>query len=355
MANSKWKWFFLTALFSTGMGFVFYAGGIFLPWLLGPLIIMMILRNSTDWPFYWPNWLRNTGLLIVGVQMGTSFTSQALMIMVLHLPLMLVLTLLITGFTAVSALTLSKNTEYPYQTALLGSFPGGLSQMVLLSEEVKGAQPSAVALMQTIRILLVITVVPFLVTFFFPAAQEQTTASIQPMITSVPFLWLFLLAASVLAVLKGMQRAHFPIPFMLAPLLSVVAYNVLTSSPFALPETIIAAAQILLGAHLGLQMEGLRGLLSIKPLVIVVGINLALILFCIGLSFALNSVFSFPLIDMFLSAAPGGVAEMAITAYSVGADVSTVTSFHLFRIFFILFAAAPATVFLLKRSLKRAG
>ncbi|KIL46228.1 AbrB family transcriptional regulator [Jeotgalibacillus campisalis] len=355
MAYSKWKWLFVTALLSTGMGLFFYAAGIFLPWLLGPLVIMMILKNTVEWPFYWPNWLRNTGLLIIGLQMGTSFTKEALLIMVLNLPLMLLLTLMIVGFTAVSALALSKNTEYCYQTALLGSFPGGLSQMVLLSEEVRGAQTSAVALMQTIRILLVITVVPFLVTYFFPSAEEGMSQTVLPMITTMPVLWLFFLACSVLLVLKGMKKAHFPIPFMLAPLLCVVGFNIITSSPFALPELSIGAAQIALGAHLGLQMNGLRGLLSLKPLSIVVGINLALIVFCIGLSFVLNAAFSFPLIDMFLSAAPGGVAEMAITAYSVGADVSTVTSFHLFRIFFILFAAAPATVFLLKRSLREAG
>ncbi|PPA71555.1 AbrB family transcriptional regulator [Jeotgalibacillus proteolyticus] len=348
---NEWKWIAITAFVSGAAGWLFYLAGIFLPWLLGPLFIMMVLKNTTALPFYWPSWLRNIGLLVIGIQMGTSFTSEAIGLMVLNLPLMLVITLAVVGFTCFSALALSKLTDYHYETALLGCFPGGLSQMVLLSEEVKGAEPSAVALMQTIRILLVITVVPFLVTHFIPSAGTgegigQRSAGL--MHDPVSYL---LLAFAILFILLIMRQFKFPIPFMLSPLLCVAGFNVITAEPFLLPDIPVAAAQVMLGAHLGLQMKGLKTLLAAKPLLIVIGINLALIAFCIGISFGLNALFSFPLLDMFLSAAPGGVAEMAITAYTVGADVSTVTSFHLFRIFFILFAAAPLTVYLLKKKL----
>ncbi|WP_165967103.1 AbrB family transcriptional regulator [Jeotgalibacillus sp. S-D1] len=351
MAEKSVKWLIITAVIAAAAGFLFAASGMFLPWLLGPLFAMLILRNTVSWPLHWPSWIRNTGLLIIGCQMGTSFTSEAIKLMVIFLPYMLVLTLAVVGFSAVSALFLSKNSNYNYHTALLGSFPGGLSQMVVLSEEVKGAEPSAVAFMQTIRILLVITLVPFLVTYFFPSAESSSNAHHQTSIIYLSTVSLIFLAIAIIVLLLGMVRVHFPIPFMLAPLISVIGFNVITDASFGLPDALVASAQVMLGTHLGLQMKGMKKLLAAKPLIIVVVMNLALIAFCIILSFALNSFFSFPFLEMFLSAAPGGVAEMAITAYTVGADVSTVTSFHLFRIFFILFAAAPLTVYLLKRKL----
>ncbi|KIL44575.1 hypothetical protein KP78_35390 [Jeotgalibacillus soli] len=313
---------------------------------------MMILKNTVKWPFYWPGWLRNAGLLIIGIQMGTSFTSEALTFMVLYLPIMLVITFLVVLFSMLTAWGLSKSTNYRFSTALLGSFPGGLSQMVLLSEEVKGADQSAVALMQTIRILLVITVVPLLVTYFFPRDTNGFLQVIQTPILEIPLFYLFLLASGIIFLLFIIRKIQMPIPYMLAPLISVLVFNVLTGNPFHLPVALVASAQITLGAHLGLQMKGMRALLSARSIALVVISNLALIAFCIALSYGLNRFFSFPLLDMFLSAAPGGVAEMAITAYAVGADASTVTSFHLFRIFFILFLAAPLTVYLLKKRLQ---
>ena len=38
----------------------------------------------------------------------------------------------------------------------------------------------------------------------------------------------------------------------------------------------------------------------------------------------------------FLSTAPGGLAEMGITALTVGADISTMTAYQLVRLLFIM-------------------
>ncbi len=51
-----------------------------------------------------------------------------------------------------------------------------------------------------------------------------------------------------------------------------------------------------------------------------------------------------------MSMAPGGVAEMAVTAMSVHVDLSVVTSFHLFRILFILFFLSPIIKWLAGRN-----
>ncbi|TFD92433.1 AbrB family transcriptional regulator [Jeotgalibacillus sp. R-1-5s-1] len=339
--------FIVTLVIAVIAGWLFTILNIFLPWLLGPLMVMIILKNTVSYEFVWPDILRSIGLVIIGIQMGTSFTAEAVKLMGLNLPLMLVLTLLVTGFATVCAWFLARLTGYSFETAVLGGFPGGLSQMVLLSEEIKGADVSAVAFMQTIRILMVITVVPFLATYFFPgglSSQVDSTVTVIPQIRD-----LIILGAGITLLILIMKKLHFPIPFMLGPLLAVTLFNVFIGNEFLVLDPLVAAAQVMLGTHLGLQMTGLRKLISVKPLAYVVMINLLLITFCIFLAWVMNQLFSFTLIDTFLSAAPGGVAEMAITAYEVGADVSTVTSFHLFRIFFILFAAAPLTVYLLKR------
>jgi hypothetical protein len=42
------------------------------------------------------------------------------------------------------------------------------------------------------------------------------------------------------------------------------------------------------------------------------------------------------LVTAFLSAAPGGMAEMGLTALILGGDVSVVAGYHMFRLLFIL-------------------
>ncbi|MDR4650386.1 AbrB family transcriptional regulator, partial [Staphylococcus aureus] len=50
---------------------------------------------------------------------------------------------------------------------------------------------------------------------------------------------------------------------------------------------------------------------------------------------------------------PGGVNQIVLVALATGADVAMITSYHIFRIFFILFIIAPGINFLKYRSNKR--
>jgi uncharacterized membrane protein AbrB (regulator of aidB expression) len=44
---------------------------------------------------------------------------------------------------------------------------------------------------------------------------------------------------------------------------------------------------------------------------------------------------------LFLGAAPGGMSQIVLVAIETGADVAMISSYHIFRIFFILFLIAP--------------
>src|SRR5690625_598010 len=65
------------------------------PWLLGPMIVMAIGKNVFKWGCAWPNYLRNTGMILVGYTIGLSMTSGALHEMTGQLPSMFLMTLLL--------------------------------------------------------------------------------------------------------------------------------------------------------------------------------------------------------------------------------------------------------------------
>ena len=145
-------------------GYCFQELGIYLPWMLGPLFSILLLKMKFGRYFYWPKKAKSAGLIIFGVQLGSSFTQTTLAEMVLHLPYMLLSTIAVTLFTVVTGVVIAKQMKFSIGTALLGSFPGGLSQMVFLSEELKNVNETVVAFMQTLRVIVVISIVPWVVT-----------------------------------------------------------------------------------------------------------------------------------------------------------------------------------------------
>jgi membrane AbrB-like protein len=330
---------FVLSIASAG-GFLFQESGLFLPWLLGPLFMVMAARVKLERYMYWPGAIRNLGLMILGLQLGSSFTREAFMQMGRHLPLMLVTTVLIILFTVCSAFLLAKRMKISLNTALLGSFPGGLSQMVVLSEEIADADETAVAFMQTLRIILVITIVPWIVIHVLSGhGSSEITAAGKGNFFLLEYDWKFailLILVTVVFIVAG-KKVGFPIPFMLGPLLAAAALNVTGSEAPQIPSFWLNFAQLMLGAHLGYTLKVKNPRLFRRMFGMIFISNVMLIGFCYGISIFLVHFLHFPVNDLFLSLAPGGVAEMAVTAMAVQADVSIVTSFHLFRILFILF------------------
>jgi uncharacterized protein len=234
-------------------------------------------------------------------------------------------------------------------TSVLGSLPGGLSQMVLLSEEVQSANSTVVTLMQTFRIFVVVIAVPFFTTWI-PKGTHINDVSLSELSS---FNGTHLLVTIFIGLLFfiGMKKIHFPIPELMAPILSMAIVQFATNHlVIEMPSLVLVFSQIFVGAHLGLQLEKVKDVLTIRMFSAIIITNIGLIVFCIFIAFILTQLHQTnTFLDFFISAAPGGIAEMSITALETGADLSTITRFHLFRIFFILLIAAPALTYALKK------
>jgi len=341
LKENKLLWLMTTGIIALLGGYLFHTLQIFLPWLLGPMFIIIAVKPLIK-RLYWPSQLRDLGLIVLGLQLGSSFTKESLSSMIQYLPIMIVTTALVIGFTILSASIIFKFANITLSTAMIGSFPGGLSQMVILSEEMKDADETVVTFMQMFRIMLVITIVPWVV---FHLLTEKTSgeAISMSLISGDGYslsLWFLLFSLTVVFLLLA-KKFHIPIPYLLAPLFAVICFNVMDAPNLIMDDKVIAAAQLCLGAHLGLKMYFNKKIFTPSLLLMTVLSNVMLIGFCLLLAEILHLLFGFPFIEMFISAAPGGVAEMAITAMAVHADVSVVTSFHLFRILVILFIVSP--------------
>lgn len=91
--------------------------------------------------------------------MGLSFTAQSASQITAQLPSMFFLSVLMIGFGLAVAFCMSQSIGINLPSSVTGTTPRDLSQMVLLSEETKGAEPTIVTFIQTIRMLTVIFMV----------------------------------------------------------------------------------------------------------------------------------------------------------------------------------------------------
>ncbi|ESU33753.1 hypothetical protein G3A_04585 [Bacillus sp. 17376] len=145
VSTSSFIFAFLVAL-SGGLVFSFLS--IPVPWLLGPMSAILIADRFKGLTLSWPRALRDTALILIGYSIGLSFTRSSVENIIENLPAMLILTMILVASAALMSKVISKLSGVDYPTVLTGSIPGGLSQMIIFAEEMKGIDVTTVTLVQ---------------------------------------------------------------------------------------------------------------------------------------------------------------------------------------------------------------
>ncbi|MDF2930593.1 MAG: putative ammonia monooxygenase [Anaerospora sp.] len=151
----------MTFLQALAGGTVFYLLNLPLPWTLGPLAAILVIQLGFQKVVYWPAALRKGALVVLGITMGSPFTMTTARQIADQLPVMLAATVATIAFSLLMGYITHKRTGVDLASSLLGSVPGGLSQMAVLSKELN-ADATVVTFMQTLRLLAVVFTVPFL-------------------------------------------------------------------------------------------------------------------------------------------------------------------------------------------------
>jgi uncharacterized protein len=328
-----------TGLVAIPGGLLFYFLRIPLPWMLGPLTATLLYNALSGQRARWSIRLRNAGLIVIGYSMGRTVTFETAQQILTNLPGMTAATLLIVLFCLGTGYITHRRTGISLASSVLGSMPGGLSQMVILSEEVRDADVTVVTFMQMTRILAVVFIVPFVATY----GMAHPHGGVLPLTgTAIP--WNLAALPAVLTAPLGAWlawRLKLPIPFLLGPLFTATA-AVLAGCPAPpVPGSLIRTAQLFFGVYMGIviTLESLRRLGKVLPYA--AGGAVLLVAFTYLVSFGLTVVTPANLPSAFLGTAAGGVAEMGIFALALGADVTFVLAYQLFRLFTILLVIPP--------------
>lgn len=317
-------------------GFVFRALHLPLPWTLGAMAGAALLA-ALDRRLILPAVFRDAARPVIGVMAGSAFTPPVLAGMARQWP---VLVLLLAFFVATTGLGMVffRRRGLDGRTALLASMPGGLGEMALMGAQF-GADVRALMLIHSVRIMMVVTVIPFAVTILTgraltgsPAAAAHGGGSLLGAQGAL------LLACTVAGYLLGRPLRDLG-GLMLVPLLlsgALHGVQALTVSP---PYWIVAGMQVVIGCISGARFAGVtlaeaRRMLGIAALW--AGLLIALALIVASLS---AWAFHLSAMGLFLALAPGGFAEMSVIAVATGIETGFVIACHTFRVLYVYLAS----------------
>jgi membrane AbrB-like protein len=307
-----------------------------LPWMLGPLVAMASCNFAGGALRAAPGG-REAGQVVIGTALGLYFTPLVAREVAAYWPLLVLAAVFAILLGVFGGWTLSRIAGTDPTTAFFASVPGGATEMTLQGERL-GARPDRVALAQSLRILLVVMLVPLALTY----SGAHGSDNYQP--AGMPMRWQGLAMLLALSTAAGfaLRRLRVPNAFMFGPLAVVIPLTAAELQFSSLPTLLSNCAQVLLGCALGARFE--RRSLAAAPRY-VAGV-LASVLVAIALSAGFAAALAwFSGIDwptLVLALAPGGIAEMCITAKVLQLGVPLVTAAHVVRVLILITTTGPS-------------
>ena len=316
-------------------GWLFDTLGVPLPWLLGSLLIVAGL-GLAGLPTTAPVRSRQIGQVIAGVAVGLYFTPAVATQLLALAPAMVACAALSIVASIGLSRRLGRAAGVDGTTAYFSSLPGGVAEMAVLAER-HGADTALVALAQSLRIVCVVLIVPPLITV------SGLSGSLDYVPVALPLRPAVLVGMLVFgfALALVFNRYRVTNPWLLAGLTVGVATGFGELPLSRVPEPVIDLSQLLIGCALGTRFRRETRVHLRRFIPATVAGTLTLMLFNAGLAAALVPLTGRDIATLVLATAPGGVAEMSITAKVLQLGVPVVTAFHLTRILLIILVSDP--------------
>ena len=279
-------------------------------------------------------WLRNVTFVLLGINIGTGVTPETLATAAQWpISIAILLVSLIVGLV-MARWGLERWFGLDPRTASLASAPGHLSYVLSLSLDTK-SDTSRIAVIQSVRVMIITLGVPVLVSAVFGAVG----ASLLPTMVMAP-LAIAILVLATLMLGYGFTKIKLPAAYLLAGMAVSAMGHALSLTPGRLPDILNHAAFLMMGVVIGSRFSGqtwatLRT--SLAAGLWVTGINLVTTSIAILLVMA---ILGLPPAVLIVAFSPGGVEAMAAIAVMLGLDPAFVAAHHVSRLL-ILTALIP--------------
>ncbi|MDR2872157.1 MAG: AbrB family transcriptional regulator [Xanthomonadaceae bacterium] len=320
---------------ATAVGALFARLNAPLPWMIGPLLTLAI-ANGLNAGIRIPMPLRNGGQWLIGTALGLYFTMPVLEQVGRVVPWILIALAGTGAITLVCTYLLMRIGRVDAATAFFASNPGGATEMSVLAERHQARIDQVVAA-QTIRVLLVVILVPFA----FQFGQLHGGDPYLPGISVVNGMKLPILLAAAAAAGAVLAWRRIPNAWSIGPLLLSAGLTAAGIELSAMPVWLVDAGQIAVGCALGARFSP-RFLREAPRFVLGAVISgLTMLIGSVLLGLGVSVLSPIPWTTAILATAPGGLSEMSLTAKTLQLGVPLVVAFQVVRMVCVVIGAAP--------------
>ncbi len=326
------KKFFIVIIISIPSAIVADFLKIPLAWMIGPMIATSLIALK-GFQIIMPRLALSSILIILGLHIGNYIDQSLLSQMVNWIWTTIIMFFYIVISILIVSKYLQKFSDYNEKTSIFSAAPGALGPLMILAEYEK-SDLSQVATAHLIRLIIIITLFPFVIVSLYPSEalelekfdymSQNHWELIILIIVSLLFIFFF-------------DKFKVPAALLSGTLVASGILQIADIASYKLPDASINFCLLILGASVGCRFanktfkevanNSFHGLVATILLVL-----LGLIAAYVATFFVDNNFLS-----LILSFCPGGIYEVAVIAIAFDLEPDFVAFHHIIRLLFILF------------------
>ena len=303
-----------------------------LAWFLGPMIVTSIAALS-GLKILMPKIVLSFILIILGLHIGNYIDQNLFNQMINWIWTSFIMLIYIIICILVVAKYLQKFSSYSKKASIFSAAPGALGPLMILAENEK-TDLSQVATSHLIRLIIIITVIPFII-----VNNTDTGALIIDNFDymSQNHLNLILLIIASLFFILIFDKIKVPAALLSGTLFASGLLQITDIASYRLPDETVNFCLLILGSSVGCKFaEKTVKEIANNSLHSIVATTILVVL---GLLAAYVATFFVDtnILTLILSFSPGGIYEVAVIAIAFDLDPDFVAFHHIIRLLFILF------------------
>ncbi|MDA7770543.1 AbrB family transcriptional regulator [Candidatus Pelagibacter sp.] len=326
------KKFLLVILISIPSAIVADYFNIPLAWMLGPMLAISVAALSGI-KIKIPKLALSSILIILGLHIGNYIDQNLINQMTEWVWTSIIMFVYILVSILIVSKYLQRFSGYNVKTSIFSAAPGALGPLMILAEHEK-SDLSQVATSHLIRLIIIITVIPFFVVNY--STNEALTVEKFNYLDQNHFHLLILLIGSILLIFL-FDKIGVPAALLSGTLVASGILQISEVASYKLPDESINFCLLILGASVGCRFADK----SLKEIVgnLFHSLVATVILVALGLLAAIVATYFVDtnFLTLLLSFSPGGIYEVAVIAIAYNLDPNFVAFHHIIRLLMILF------------------
>ena len=326
------KEFILVILISIPSAIIAEFFNIPLAWFLGPMLVTS-LASLMGLKIKMPRLILSSILILLGLYIGNYIDKSLFAQMHQWAWTSLIMLIYIILSVLIVSKYLQKFSKYEQKTSIFSAAPGALGPLMILAEDEK-TDLSQVATSHLIRLIIIITVFPFIVNSFY---DFEGVESAQKIIDNQNLSHLLILIITSVILIYFFDRLKLPAALLSGTLVASGLLQITDIAAYEISADIIDFCLLILGASVGCRFaDKTFGEIGRNALHSFVATFLLVLLGLIA-AFTASLIIDKNFFTLLLSYCPGGIYEVAVIAIFFDLDPEFVSFHHIIRLLMILF------------------